>query len=273
MAAVSPAISSLDDCPVDWKILYRNPATLQGDQSGWRSSYQFLVAAEDHDEFCKYCGGKEVEIDLGGGSSAIRIIPASDPYRDDLLCQRISSTFTGKYTSGNPAALKNWSHAKVTVEFGSVPYPTDGSTPFMTISDRSTPEAVTASGKRLAFGDGTPISMDAAAIIPTTQKVITIYNAPNDRAADHDIGVDFSGTVNSDTVLGIFAPYTLRFDGLDREEMRTATGQTTVRKNLYLTWRYVDLRKAMTGDWPWDFPTKPGGGYIYNAVPYTPLFA
>ena len=274
MPAVSPAVVTLDDSPVDYVILYRQPATLNGDEAGWRSSYTFGVAAADHDDFCVFlAGGNPIEIDLGG-STAFRHIPCSDPYRTDLICKKISSVFTGSYTDSNPAPLKNWSHAKVTVEFGSVPYPTDGSTPFMTIGTRAAPEAITLAGRQLKHSsDSTPIQADAAISIAAESMSITIFNAVYDQAADVTLAATYRETVNSDSLFGIYPAYTLRYDGMDRQVTRTATGQTTCQKTYYFYSRSIDLRKVLRPNGLWDFAVKPDTSYIYTAVPYAPLFA
>ena len=273
MPPVSPATITLGDSPVDYVILYNEPATLSGDQGGWRSAYTFGVAMGDHDAFCNFLAANEVEIDLGGGSSATRIIPCSDPVRPDLLCQKIDSRATGGYNGALPEALRCWSHARVRAEFGSVPYPTDGSTPFMVTRVSAAPEATSAAGRRLAFPDGTPISADASAIYTGERHAITIYNAPDVPDDDLQLTIDFSGTINSDVLFGRYPAYTVRYDGMDRETVRTTTNQVTVTKTLYLGFRAIDWRKALKGNWVWDFVVKPGGGYIYNAVPYAPLFA
>ncbi len=274
MPAVSPAIVTLGDSPVDYVILYRQPATLSGDESGWRSTYTFGVAAEDHDDFCVFLsGGIAIEIDLGS-STAWRHIPCSDPYRVDLICKRISSTFTGSYTSGNPDPIKNWSHAKVMVEFGTVPYSVDGSTPFMTLATRAAPEAITLAGRQLVHStDSSPIQADAAISVAAESLSITIYNAVYDQAADVTLAATYRETVNSDSLFGIYPAYTLRYDGMDRQTTYTATGQVTCQKTYYFYSRSVDLRKVLRPNGLWDFAVKPDASYIYTPVAYAPLFS
>jgi hypothetical protein len=233
--------------------------------------YTFGVRMEHHDQFVLFLTANEVEIDLGGGSSATRILPCADPYRSDLLCQRVESVATGTYDETLPVPLRNWSHAKVKAEFASVPYPTDGSTPFMNIRSRATPEATTAAGRRLSFPDGTPISADAAAIYPVEQHSITVYNAPNSPAADAALTARFSGTVNNALFLSIYPAYTVRFDGMDRDVSRSATGMTTVTKTLHLSYRAIDWRKALKPDFTWDFVQKPGGAYLYTTDNYADI--
>lgn len=271
MPPVSPATIDWADCPVDYNIQYSEPAKLTGDDSGWRSSYTFGVAAEDHDAFCLFLTSNIVEIDLGGGSTATRIMPAPDPYRTDLLCQKVESTFIGGWTPTNPDPLKNWSHAKVKAEFGSVPFPTDGSTPFMTIRSRATPEATTVAGRKLTFPDGTPIAADAAYVYPVEQHSITIFNAPDDAAGDAVLTSTYSGTVNNATFLSIYPAYTIRFDGMDRETTRTTTNVITVTKTIHLSYRAIDWRKALKSDGTWDFVVRPGGSYQYSTANYDPL--
>jgi hypothetical protein len=264
---------TMDDSPVPYVTLYREPATLQGDESGWRSTYTFGVEMQYHDDFCVFLAGSPVVIDLGGGTSATRIIPCSDPYRADLLCRRISSVATGGFTPANHEAIRNWSHAKVTAEFASVPYAVDGSTPFMTIRSTAAPEAVTAAGKRLKFPDGTPISADASTTFPTEMHAVTIFNAVDNAPADAALTATYSGTVNNATLMGIYPAYTVRFDGMDRQTTRTATGVISVQKTYYLAYRSIDWRKLMKGDFTWDFAVKPDTTYMYSAVNYNPLFA
>lgn len=271
MPPVSPAAIDWADCPVPYVILYSEPATLKGDDSGWRSSYVFGVEMADHDEFCLFLTANIVEIDLGGGSSATRILPAPDPYRPTLLCQKVETIGTGGWEPTNPAPLRNWSHARVKAEFGSVPYPTDGSTPFMTIRSRATPEATTVAGRKLTFPDGTPIAADAAYVYPVEQHSITIFNAPDDAAGDAVLTSTYSGTVNNATFLSIYPAYTIRFDGMDRETTRTTTNVVTVNKTIHISYRAVDWRKALKSDGTWDFVVRPGGSYQYSTANYNLL--
>lgn len=271
MPPVSPASIDWADCPVDYVMRVDQPAMLTGDESGWRSAYTFGVALEDQDAFCLFLTANVVEIDLGGGSSATRILPAPDPYRAELLCQRIECRAVGGWTPTNPEPLRNWSHAEVRAEFGSVPYPTDGSTPFMTIRSRATPEATTVAGRKLTFPDGTPISADAAYVYPVEQHSITIYNAPDTPAADATLTATYSGTVNNATFLSIYPAYTIRFDGMDREVVRTTTNVVTVTKTIHLSYRAIDWRKALKSDGTWDFVVRPGGSYQYTTANYNAL--
>ena len=269
----APAVVTLASCPVSYSILYAEPATLNGENgSGWESSYCFKVAYSDMDAFCTFAGGSKVTY-TSGGNTFTRIIPLSDPDRVRLLCRKIEAKATGGWTPGNSAATRNWSHARVKLTFNSVPYLTDGSTPFMDVQTHAGAEAYTLAGTRLAFSDATPIQADAALIVPTMTYAATIYQAP---ALADDVVRSLLGQCNSVALTlktGACAIGTVRFDGMDSRLTMTADFQQAYMRTLVFTWRPVPWNQFLRPNGVWDTAYGPSSATVYGLSDLTPLIS
>ncbi len=256
-------------CPVPYKILYKSPATLKGSAgSGWAATIDFLVAQSDMFTFCQFAAGTPVVYTTG-----TKIIPLSHPENNNLLCQGIEGVGTGSFTSGNHSWQRNWSHAKVSLTFNSVPFPTDGSTPFLTVETQGGDEVHTIAGQRLAFPDGSPIQADAGVHVPTLDYNMTIYQAT---ALGDDVVAPLQGTVsNAPLVLGVYSWPTgcIRFNTMTARLTLTATFQAAYSRTLSFSCRGIPWNQFLKADGTWDTPTNPGGSTVYTPANLAPLLA
>jgi hypothetical protein len=249
-------------CPVPYQILRDPPHTIDGDwQSGYKGDVSFVVAASDLATFCIWAGGSPYKITVGS-STVTRLIPVSHPDYSSLLCKKISSTAFGSFTPTNTPGLTNFSHARITLGFESVPFATDGSTPFMVTSTRAGSEVYTVAGSKLTFpSDGSTLQSDAGVTVPTIVYQVTTYLAPS--LNDVTYGAILATPVNSAVFLG--QPIgTMRFDSFSSETTMTVGGNA-YQTTFMFTFRPVPWNQFLRPNFVWEAPTAPGGGYVYGA--------
>lgn len=278
----APAIVTLADWkdpvtgdPRFYKILNADPVTIKGTSgatagAGYSGTIDFLVNMVDLLDFATFCGGTHKTIDLGGGVTADRIIPLSHPGVSKLLCNSIDSRGIGEYTPSNPEWCRQHSHAKVKVGFGSVPYATDGSEPFMSHETRAGAEVYTLAGSQLKFSTGENVGADAGITVPTVIHVLTVYLAfsLNDTVLD-----PLLGSINNATFLGKPAG-TIRFDSYTSQETLTADMQRTYTRSIFLTYRPIHWNYFLKPSGVWDLVQKPTtGDPVYALQNLSPLLS
>ncbi len=269
-----PAIVELSDyAGTAPKVLYHEPYEVNGTiGQGWTTKMCVVLPMDEIFTFSTFCGGTLRNVDLGGSVFADRIIPLSDPLNPALLCRSIRAKGTGHYTLANAPYLDNWSHVKFELEFGSVPFPVDGSTPFMIVSAETKAEIITVAGAKLTFGDGSPIQADAGITMPVKNYTVKMYQCPTTDDATCD---PLTGLVNTSTVtIGGVARSagTVRFDGQATETTVTTGLATTYTRELKLAWRPIEWNKFLRHDGVWDYAQKPDTTYIYADGDLTALF-
>ncbi len=268
-----PAIVTLANSPVPYKILKSNPCTLQGQNGvGWTATIDFLVAANDWFTFAAFAAGTPTTVTVSG-TPVTRIIPLSHPAASKLLCTGIQSSATGQYVGSNAEWLRNHDLAKVSLTFTSVPYAVDGSTPFLTVETHVGSNTYTLAGSKLAFGDGTPIQADAGIDVPSIVYAITIYQAPG--LADDVMATAMASPVNSASVtLGAktWSAGFLKCLGMDCRSTMTANFQQSYERTIMVEGRSINWNYFLKPDGTWDVVTKPGGGNVYATSDLNALF-
>jgi hypothetical protein len=223
--------------------------------------------------FCQFCAGTPRTYDLGGGNTAVRIVPLSHPATSQLVCRKLSSRATGGWTPTNPAWSRQWSHAKVKVGFETVPWTSDGASPFLVVNAQSGSETYTLAGVRLTFPDGSPVQADAGQNVPTTIYQATIYQAAS---LGDDVWAPLSGKVNASAIqIGSYLcpAGTVRFDGGGGQQVMTANFQSAYTRQLAFAFRPIPWNQFLRPNGVWDTPLKPGGVPVYEAGDFSPLFA
>ena len=259
--------------PVNIKsILYSPVYSLKGSiDSTMDGEMTFNVAANDAGTFCKWASGQTYSVTVGGIATT-RIIPLSHPDYPSLLCKNFDCKLTGSYTPGNSQAMQNWSDAKVTLTFKSVPYATDGQTPYMVRRGRSSGEEYSLAGRQLVFaGNGQPIQADASLKVATQAFSVTLYQATK---YDDALVSGLAGSVNSTTCLN-YAPGYLRYDSAEYEQTQSLSG-TTFTITYYFTWRSIPWNKFLRPDCVWDtvaIGTSGGTAFGYNSADLNQLLA
>lgn len=285
----SPAVVTFAACPVPYAILRDPQVSGSGDNtSGYSESMTVRVGVADLYNFLLWAGGKAYTISLAGGGTATRIIPVSHPVSQGMICQALEWKLFGGYNGSHAALtglsgftlnssttdalnLVNYQYAAVTLTFKTVPFLTDGSTPFMVVNRQSAGEAYTLAGQKLAFpSDGSLIDADASVAIPTKTFVVTIYQAysVNDTAIDNAI----ANPINSASFLGYAAGY-LRFDGVDSTTTMTAGFSVSYQISYKFTYRPVPWNQFLRPDGTWEAPKTPGGAFVYGTSDLNALTA
>ena len=256
------ALVTLASCPVDYVILNKNPAQLDGEEGQYTAELTFGIDMKDIAAFAEWAGGKAYTVTVGG-SPVQRIIPLSHPAFPGLLCKSIKCSGAGGYTPSNPTGLENWEKAKVTLGFRSVPYGIDGQDPFLVKSGKGFSETTTLAGSQCYFpSDNTPIGTDAGLNTPVVDFQYQFF-----QCASLDLATltDLAGKISSVTFLGLAAGYIL-YKTFDYSESRTAFNLTTFTKTLYFQWRKIHHNYFLRPNGVWEIAYKPGATPMYDSV-------
>lgn len=257
------------------KILRESPLTVNGQfGAGWQGTIDFLVESRDLYAFAQFATGNPYTV-----GSAIRYIPLSHPDAPGLLCTGIRSVARGGFTTpddvagstGRTVTLSNWSHAQVSCSFTSVPYATDGSTPFMTKETIGSSQEYSLADKKLIFpSDGKRIDADATLSVPTVVYVYTIYMAY--ALDDSAMNAMLANPVSSASV-GSIAAGLLRFDNYRSSLSVTQGGQQAYTRTIQLAWRPIDWNYFLRPEVTWEAPEKPDSSLVYGTSDLNALFS
>lgn len=279
MPTISPTVVTFASCPVPYKVLRGPQVAGSGSYTqGYQEQMTVAVTTQDLYAFLTWAGGQAYTISVGG-VPVVRIIPVSHPLFQALICTNVtwkltgafnaaaatltgSSTWTGVNTPTTTSAihLQNYSWAQVTLTFSTVPYPVDGSRPFMVLNREIGAEVYTLAGQKLKFpSDGTQLDADAPITVPTIVYAATIYQAAS--VDDTTLAAAAAAPVSSTTFLG-FAAGLVRFDGIS-SQTTMAMLSTAFQYTLKFTFRPVSWLQSLRPDGAWEAPTTPGGAYTY----------
>lgn len=253
-----PAIVTFASCPVPFTVLYASKPTLKGQaDQGWSAEISFKVAQNDLIAFAQFVAGTPKTYTVGSGT-VTRIIPVTHPwlgYTTKMVARSIDCELTGEWTPGNEPWAQQWSDARVKVGFATVPWATDGSTPFAVVETNGASETYTLAGVKMAFSDGTPIQADAGLNVPTLAYSVTIYQAA---AIGDDTVAPLLGTINSVAMaLGVYTwPIgSVRFDGMRSRLTMTSDFNQAYERGLLFNCRPIHWNKFLRSDGTWDFAT------------------
>ena len=256
-------------------ILRESPLTVNGQfGAGWQGTIDYWVEARDLYAFAQFATGNPYTV-----GSAIRYIPLSHPDAPNLLCTGIRSVARGHFTTpddvagstGRTVTLSNWSHAQISCSFTSVPYATDGSTPFMTKETIGASEEYSLAGKKLVFpSDGKRLDADATLSVPIVVYVYTIYMAY--ALDDSIINPLLTAPVSSASVGGIAAGL-LRLDNYRSTLAVTQGGQSAYTRTIQLAWRPIDWNYFLRPEATWEVVEKPDSSNVYGTSDLNVLFS
>ena len=246
-------------------ILHDPPATLDGDETGWRGNMTFKVPYDEMADFCQFAGGKPYTISISGIPTT-RYIPLSHPQFSGLICKRVQARATGQWDGTH-----NWDWCRVTCEFQSVPYGMDGSTPFLTIETTGSSESITIPQTAYYFpSDNKRIRQDVAIAVPVVTYAITTYLVPT---LDDALYKTLVGKVNDASFLG-FAAGMMRFDTWRSALQMSATLASTYTTTLYFSFRPVEWNKFLRPDGTWEAAKKSvDNTYAYSSGDFSQLIA
>lgn len=273
----APATKLLTDSPVPYKVLREPRASYRIGQGVQETKFSVAVLAADLVDFLTFASGSEATtVDLGGGVTVTRHIPACDPDFPTLMLNDIEGTSAGGWTPTNSVTRRNWSHVKLALTFSSVPFATDGSTPFMTVDIDPTKEVVSLANVPKRFADGTPVNTDAGLLVGSAAYRITVYQATS--LGDDFIFDDVCRLNDAPITLGtkVCAAGTVMMQSPRISRTYLANGQVAYQRSLAFQWREIDWNFSLRPSGVWEPAFNPGGTTLadrsYPYVDFSPLF-
>jgi hypothetical protein len=256
-------IVTLADCPVDYTIS-RTESVLKADESGYSDEITFDVAYEDALTFFNWAGGlvHSIESPVGSGFYVQRIIPLSHPEISTMIVRGLSMQRYGTQaeTTNVHTLAALFSRAKITATFKSVPWPTDGSSPFMEIETQKGAEVYTIGTAKYRFADGTPIDADCGVVIPTSTFSISIYSCPVIGTAESD---PLLGKLNITEFMGK-PPGTVRYDGMSTKFSKAANFVDQWSRHMSFAYRPIPWNYFLHPSGDWLLALKPDGSPAYE---------
>ncbi len=266
------AIVTLDDCPVTtWTILRSPQPVLTGDESGYSDEITFMLPYEDAFTFFSWAGGLKQTIETAPGITVERIVPLSHPEIPSMLVRalRMERFGTPQETTDVKTIAALYNKAKITATFKSVPWPTDGSAPFMEIEHENGMEVYTIGTAKYRFFDGTPIDADAGLSVPISRIKISIFQCPQTGA---DLSDSLIGKLNSTIFMGK-PPGTVRHDGMSTRFSRAANFVDQWSRHLVLSYRPVHWNYFLHPSGAWQVAVKPDGNPAYELADLNQLLS
>ncbi len=244
-------MATLADMQVPFEIQRNPPPTIEGGPNGKSGTITFLVALNDVPNFVSTLAGKLVTIDQGGGRTLKRVVPLQHPDYPDMLAVAFrSEAFGTPGGSGASFVSGMYSHARVAVEFASVPFGLNGDHPFYTVQTQmgSSHEAIPGSAFR--FADQTKLSGDAAVSVDEVVFSVTTY------LSQEPVGQairDLVGKVNDVPFLDC-PPGTIRFSGVTTEFDQKVSFQKAYIKTFNFRFRSRPWNEVIRHDGVWEAP-------------------
>lgn len=205
--------------------------------------------------FLTFIGGT-TETVLIGDVAVERIVPLVHPYLPGMVAVRVRAEGSGKPTLAPPYSTDT----RVTVDFAVPSYAFGGDTPYSSRRRRIGSSSITLPGQALAVG-GVKLQHDVSKHVPEIIYSWTFFNVPTQ---DDDVYTLLAGKLNAATFLGR-DPKTVRFDGVEDEEVTTITFSKTYSVTLALAWRPISWNAILLPTGVWDEPVNiSDGAGIYD---------
>ncbi len=256
-------MATLADMTVPFEIQRNPPPTIEGGPNGKSGTITFLVALNDVPNFVDTLAGTPVTIDQPGGGTIERVVPLQHPDYPDMLAVAFrSEAFGTPGGSGASYVSEMYSHARVTVEFTSVPFDLAGDQPFLTIQTQMGSSHEVIPGSAFRFADMTRLSGDAAVSVDEVVFSVTTY------LSQEPVGQEIRnlvGKVNSSTFLDC-PPGTVRFSGVTTEFDQKVSFQKSYIKTFNFRYRSRPWNEVLRHDGVWEAPQNTATGETKYAM-------
>jgi hypothetical protein len=250
-------MATLADMTVPFEIQRNPPPTIEGGPNGKSGTITFLVTLNDVPNFVNTLAGTPVTIDQPGGGTIERVVPLQHPDYPDMLAVAFrSEAFGTPGGSGASYVSEMYSHARVTVEFTSVPFDLAGDQPFLTIQTQMGSSHEIIPGSAFRFADMTRLSGDAAVSVDEVVFSVTTYLSQ--QAVGPEIR-NLVGKVNSSTFLDC-PPGTVRFGGVTTEFDQKVSFQKSYIKTFNFRYRSRPWNQVLRHDGVWEAPQNTATG-------------
>ena len=257
-------MSTVTDLPASTRTLYRSPpkvsATLPNNSSLGVATATMTFSCDyaDLQQFLNVVCGLPVQIGTGG-VSILRIVPLIHPVYPAMLAQRFDVEAKGYNAAKDTGSLLiPYLKAVITVQFGTVPYPLQGTVEdqaFMKLSVKHSAETYTIPNTAYILS-GVPLQQDVGITVGTTAISLTLYQCPS--RSDQLLG-PYQGYINNAEFLGYEAGC-VRFDGAEQDMELSMNGNLTYTKSMNFTYRRIGWNYALNHVGEWDTPVKSTDG-------------
>jgi hypothetical protein len=230
--------------------ILRNPAPeIEGGPGGRSGRLSVTVPIDEMSTFLAFLAGTVETVDIGGGSTIERIVPASFPYDPEMLLIAYNARAFGG-PGGSSWLSGGFSHWKVDCDFQTLPFGTDGETAYYTFSRETGEQFLSVPNLQLTFSNGTKTPGEFALPVPVVNLTLTTYlsTTPVDATVDALVG-----KINS-VAFDDYAQYTLRFTGIKSDFARGSFSRT-LTKSYGFQYRREHWNKALRADGNWDTAT------------------
>jgi hypothetical protein len=245
----------------------RNPApTIEGGPEGRAGVLTFLISPLTQiGPFLTWCAGADETMPIAGGGSIVRRVPLRHPDDDEMYIESYSLDYFGTPKSdtwaiGKSIHTEQFSHARMTAYFRTLPLGVGSGQQFYTISSEIGASVETVPGAAMVDEDGNKLTGDRGWVVPCTNLVVNTYlsNTPVGYAIHSLVGrVNSVGFV--DPILGTYPAGTLRFEGVAQAATIGTTG-FNLTKSFNLKFREMPWNKVPNKVGLWQFAYAVGDG-------------